>query len=481
MDRFWELLKNKNYFSGHLRHSATISLIVLLAWVPFPFGSNRPWSANLLTALTAFILLLLTLSRISRPTSSSVERKVFWPLFLFGCAVIWAFLQASTWTPASLHHPIWELANDALATSLPGRISVNPAKTVAAATHLVAYGALFWIALHLAKDRSTSKRLFRAVSVIVGLYAYYGLAVYLSGNGTILLYPKWEHQDALSSTFVNRNSFATFAGIGLVCSFTLILNGLAPILRSRSRAKVKIHQMQMVIRSSHLGSFVFMLGTLWALVLSGSRAGIFSTFVGLCVLVALMAPRSGNRSGRLGLAIGGLGILLLIALPASGVLLSRLDQINLFESDRFEIYQLTLRAIGDAPLVGTGLGTFSDVFASYRNLDAFSPSSWTKAHNTYLETWLELGLPAALILQGSIVFIVWQCFKGARRKNKLRHIPAAACSVSALVGVHSMIDFSLQIPAIAAMYAVVLGIGMSNSVVVRNSKHQPGIQTNSSL
>lgn len=470
MDRFWAALRAKGYFSWHLRQSAAIFLIALVAWMPLPFGSNRPWSMLLLTALAAFVLLLVTLSRVSRPAHSKLYRPVFWPLVLYGSAIAWAFVQSSTWTPTFLHHPIWGLAGDALGTELQGRISVNPAKTITSAMLLLAYGALFWSALILARDRTMAKRLFQAIPVVVGLYACYGLIVYLAGNGTILWYPKWEHLDALSSTFVNRNSFATFAGIGLICSLAMILNSLAPILRSRSRTRVKIYQMQLVVRSSHLGSAFVILSALWALMLTGSRAGIVSTFIGVCVLIALMVPRSGRRSFRLGSLLGGLTILLLLAVPASGVLLDRFGQTNLFESDRLEIYRLTLIAIGDAPWLGTGLGTFSEVFAGYRNMDAFTSSSWMKAHNTYLETWLELGLPAALMLQGAVIFLVWQCFRGARRKHRLRYIPAAAFGASILVGMHATLDFSLQIPAIAATFAILLGLAMGSMQVGGKSK-----------
>jgi hypothetical protein len=41
-------------------------------------------------------------------------------------------------------------------------------------------------------------------------------------------------------------------------------------------------------------------------------------------------------------------------------------------------------------------------------------------------------------------------------------------AATALVGFHSIFDFSLQIPAIALTYAVILGLGVAQAAPTRN-------------
>jgi hypothetical protein len=41
--------------------------------------------------------------------------------------------------------------------------------------------------------------------------------------------------------------------------------------------------------------------------------------------------------------------------------------------------------------------------------------------------------------------------------------PAIAVAATVLVGVHAVVDFSLQIPAVAVTYAAILGMGVAQS------------------
>ena len=52
-------------------------------------------------------------------------RQIRIPAALFGAVVLWILLQNATWTPAWLHHPIWQMAADALDKPIDGSISVN--------------------------------------------------------------------------------------------------------------------------------------------------------------------------------------------------------------------------------------------------------------------------------------------------------------------------------------------------------------------
>ena len=85
------------------------------------------------------------------------------------------------------------------------------------------------------------------------------------------------------------------------------------------------------------------------------------------------------------------------------------------------------------------------------------------AHNDYLEAVLELGLPAALLLAAAIALMIGCCLKGVRVRKRMEEFPALACAASVVVGLHALADFSLQIPAIAASYAALLGLGTTQS------------------
>jgi O-antigen ligase len=440
-----------------------VGTLLFLAWIPLPFGSNRLWSESLLNVWAALLLGFCVASAYRRGGFAIGLEKISIPAVLFGSAILWALMQWSSWTPSALHHPIWALAEDTLKIDLPGRITVNPSATLSSVAGLLGYASIFWVAVQLSSRRRVAVTIVKAVAVIAGIYAWYGVLVFLSGNDTILIYQKWEYLSSLTSTFINRNSFATFSGIGLICVLAILLRAVLPVIQSKARVRVRVTQtFEILFRKCSVYLFSGG-GLLAALMLSGSRAGIGSTAVGLVALSVLMIRSRRTKATRLAASVIVIsGIFGLAALPFSELLTSRLDRedTSLSENSRIEVYRLTLAAIGDAPMTGTGLGTFGDIFPYYRDTDVFTSSAWVKAHNTYLETFLELGAPAALALFSAIGMLAWKCGTNASKFRQRRAIPSVAVAVTVLVGVHSLLDFSMQIPSIAATYSVLLGLGV---------------------
>lgn len=153
-----------------------------------------------------------------------------------------------------------------------------------------------------------------------------------------------------------------------------------------------------------------------------------------------------------------------LALAGSGIL-QRLMEDPVVADSRGEIFAATLAAIRDNFLDGTGLGTFRFVFPMYQSprLDAFIDLG----HNDYLQNMLELGIPASLLLFALVGFLVVECVRGVRRRQKGALYPCAAVAASVLVAAHSIVDFSLQIPAVSLVYAAILGIGVAQSLSSR--------------
>ena len=127
------------------------------------------------------------------------------------------------------------------------------------------------------------------------------------------------------------------------------------------------------------------------------------------------------------------------------------------------VYTITLRSIFYAPLLGYGYGTFADVFPMFRDQSVGTGGKWQMAHNTYLEVFQGLGLVFGAMLLASVVMLVWRCVKGATTRQMNETLPCVAASVAFLLGVHSLIDFSLQMQAIAVTFMALLGAGVAQS------------------
>ena len=110
-----------------------------------------------------------------------------------------------------------------------------------------------------------------------------------------------------------------------------------------------------------------------------------------------------------------------------------------------------------------GFDEIADWFETLAKAEKSHAGRFTKAHNTYLENALELGVPAAAALVLSVALLARQCLRALRRRRGVFVYGWMACCGTVLVGCHSTVDFSLQIPAVAVLYAAILGTGCSQS------------------
>ena len=81
---------------------------------------------------------------------------------------------------------------------------------------------------------------------------------------------------------------------------------------------------------------------------------------------------------------------------------------------------------------------------------------------------MELGWPAAAALYAGLALLVFSCLRGASGVY-----PAVLVSCSVLVAVHSLVDFSLEMPANAATYALLLGVGCAQSLSRQSGRGGP--------
>lgn len=440
-------------------------LVTLVALAPLPLASNRPLPAALLGFGAGMALLLWSVS-IARGARIAVPpARIAWPLGLFTAVCLWSLAQ---WLPLPIEawgDPIWSEAGKALGTPLTNRITVNPEATLTGLMRLLTYGIVFWLTLQLTREAEEARRALRTAVFIGAVYASYGLIVYLLGNQWLLIYPKWAYLDALTSTFVNRNSFATFAGLSLLCAVSMLLDSIGHIFSLRRSMRQKL---ALVIEHA-LGDARWMVLAVLiiaiALLLTASRAGVASSLVALLFLFALRQSGGASlRSAAVTLALLGGLLALAVSIGGSG-LMERYarDDVWLNQVKRADIYNTTWAVIASNPWTGTGLGTYEDVIAGYRDGSIDMRYKIDKAHNSYLETIAELGLPAALALHTALLLLALRAAKGLAERRRNRSLPAIGLAATLLVALHALVDFSLQISAVAIFYVFILGLSVSQS------------------
>ncbi|HZI93979.1 MAG TPA: O-antigen ligase family protein, partial [Patescibacteria group bacterium] len=124
-------------------------------------------------------------------------------------------------------------------------------------------------------------------------------------------------------------------------------------------------------------------------------------------------------------------------------------------------WRYTLRILHDYPIVGSGLGTFPEAWIYY--YPGGTAGIWKEAHNDYLQVAAETGIAgAAVFAWGLFRFLKRYLFRmprvapGEWAGDVHVHHGIAIGLLSILL--HSMVDFSLQVAAIALLFVVLSAI-----------------------
>lgn len=438
-------------------------LVIFVALSPLPLGANRPWAWSLFALVFAIIgLIFFILIGFKKYRWDIVIKPLKYPLCLMSIPVLWSLVQISPWIPDTWAHPFWHLASTHLTIAVTPRISLNPAETLTALMKLLSYLLVFFLSMQFNRQRSNAEFTFTVIAYSGFIYALYGLIIFFGQYQTVL-WLEAAYKTDVSSTFINRNSYATYAGLTLLCWFPSLLKRLNDSLIYGLRGH---YGRQYFIENFLLHAWlpiIMSFSIFTALFLSHSRGGFLSTLLALIAFLtcALAAGKFKTHRGLL-LSCVIIGMFSLSFWQSSNKLLERMDKISLEHNDRLDAYTILQSAIADNRWLGVGYGTFPDSFRLYR--DESIRGFYDKAHNTYLENLFELGIIPAIAMLSAIVWVTIICCRGIWLRKRDWYYPGIGFSASILVGVHALVDFSLQMPAIAYTYALIIGAAYAQSL-----------------
>jgi hypothetical protein len=127
-------------------------------------------------------------------------------------------------------------------------------------------------------------------------------------------------------------------------------------------------------------------------------------------------------------------------------------------TSRAELYRLTLSHLLEHPWLGAGYLQFHTLVEAHRaELPSYGAENVTYfAHNDYLQTLMELGLPGALGLLAIVVLPFWLAKKSARLVDQRLRLFAALSGMAAMA-IHALVDFPFYVPACLFLFGVLLG------------------------
>lgn len=439
-----------------------VCLVMLLVLAPFPVGSVPDWAWKLEGGVAGGLLALWTVTRLRPAAAVPVALGPMLPFAVpFALLVAWIWLQTVPGLLPALQHPVWAEAGRVLGLDLAPTLSIDPTRSRIWLIRILLYGVVFFLALQMARDVKRAQHLFWALGIGAALYACYGLANHFAGSRDILWYADTARYPGVTATFVHRGSFATYAGLCLLC-----VTGL--IVKRVQDEEIRTAGFLDAIRAG----IEFTFGRSWfllvawavlvvAIFLSESRAGSLSTLAALVVLSLAIGLRQASRWRATALLLFAvLSAASIFFASSGGDLAERLGAQDPL-SYRLRGYEAIVGAIEERPLAGTGLGTFADAFAVVKPPE--QRNNWAQAHNSYLEGALELGLPGYGLELLVLLALGWRCLAGARDRRRDGVFPAVGLAATVLIAIEATVDISLQNAAVVMTYAAMMGVAVAQS------------------
>lgn len=382
--------------------------------------------------------------------------RTSWPAFaLLGAAFALVLLHLLPLPPA-----LWQ--------ALPGRETITqiaqvsdaanvwrPLSMAPDATRNALYSLFVPLAVLLLGVQLSQEERFRLLPLMIALGALSGLIGLLQVAGPTggpLYFYDITNGDSAVGLFANRNHASVFLG----CLFPML--AIYASAETRTREQFRLRTWLVV----SLGALLVPL-----ILVAGSRTGLFTGLLGLLSIPLLVRSQ---RAGTLGSKVPARSLLLFatgaICVAGLGLLFTLLSKDRaidrLLTSDtggdrRFEIWGPVTEMARQYQPLGSGIGSYVEVFQLGEPRSILTLNYSNHAHNDLLETWLTGGVPALALLAVAILLLAWRALHlWRRRTNGSRRIGYArmASVVVALLLLASLSDYPLRVPSIMCLIAV---------------------------
>lgn len=452
--------------------------VLLLALSPLPMGANRDWAWSPIVVVIAILAVLCGLFSGARggfEVTAAERRPLIWLFGAFGFFLFIALLQMLPFAPATPSATIYARAREILGQAHAAVPSLSIDASVYTLLRCLACALVFLTARALCRDAASARLLMLGLLVSAIVVVGYGMYMQVTTqNCYVGSYLKKEGEfnpgDSclMSGTFVGPNNFACYLGMAVVAAVALLLGDFSGEHRRRRRHRDEDddeeeeaygYRRQWLTGGSLAYGAIAVLCT-GGILISGSRAGFVATAGGVLLFGYLLA-RGRRNTGVLmrRTALASLVVGLVVLVIAGNSLLRKTFEATQ-NYNRVIVWKTSLKAVRDSPLLGWGLGSYTDVYNLYQPPEIILTND--KAHSTPLELTVELGIPGS-IAANLLVLIPWLMAWRAAIRSRHRAIPAAAFAVAAVPILHSTIDFSLQMPAIGFMTSAFLGVGWAHA------------------
>lgn len=438
-----------------------LAVIGIFCYAALAWGSNEPWAMALVSMATLAVLAGKTIWDCWRGKVQLLAAWAFVPLLLFLGHVGLQRLRPAT----ALHQG-----------SVSPPLTLEPHSTGLYLLLAASYVALIFLVAHGFRSRGQVKRLIWFVVALGVFEAFYGLFQYLGDNNYIWWYAKTAYLGLATGTLINRNHYAFLLNLSICCGFGYLYYRSVRLLRGQN---LSVRSVLAAPGSAQLAWLILWLGLMGlALVFSMSRMGIVAMLAGIGVMIVCATVSEHSKRTRImGLALLSLIIGLAVYAGIDAVLarFELITQSGYLENDRLPIWRQAWSMAQGHTTFGQGLGTFQWSFPAYEDFEPDTPAQY--AHNDYLQALTEVGWVGLLLIAAAFAASWRTAMRNLVRSSDplVRGIGLATLGVLTVAVVQEITDFSLYIPGVAALFAVLLGLNFRAAVLRREGERPAAV------
>jgi O-antigen ligase len=322
--------------------------------------------------------------------------------------------------------------------------SLEPYRTVGSAVWLLPAAAVLGGIVVLGAYRSSWLAWVLAAVTLVSVAI--GALQLVGGEGSSVYFYAITNFGAMTGFFSNANHLATLLLATIPFLAALYLNAV-----SKGRSIKKSSGLLVVLAGT---AAVLAVGLVGAASIAG--AGLAVPVTAASVLLVL------SRKRRIP-AWSGLLVALLLVGSVAAAFSSPFNnnltgaKAHTAEESRLKSFTITGRAAREFLPVGSGVGTFQQVYREREDPNSVSRVYMNHAHGDYLELALEAGLPGLLLVLAFVAWWLRRTFVLWRRDDADPFARAATIAIGAMLA-HSAVDYPLRTAAISAVFAMCCGL-----------------------
>lgn len=460
-----------------------VAVIVLLAWGVLAFGAVYPWAYWPLLVGAAFIGLEgLGLTRVKNhlPEASegsavigSVDRSVplgvIIGLVAVSLGIIAQLVPLPTHALSFLSPATVTLLNEfsvlfarGVVTAHP--LSIHPEATAVALTFLTVLTLLV-----AGLTRAFSVTGIRAVAAgisILGVVVALTAIVQQATINTGRIYGFWtpEAGSSFYGPFVNKNHFAGWMIMAMSVALGCFAGRLARAMRDVEgdwRKKLLWLSSPAASQLILVAGAVLVMGV--SLLMSLSRSGVICSLLAFVLMARLIIRKQHGKTRKAtGLSYLAAAVVAIAGWIGTEAIAQRFAGAPWIGMEgRGGAWVDGLEVVQDFWATGTGMNTYGDAMLLYQRHQPHL--HYVQAHNDYLQIAAEggllVGLPAVITI-GLFVTYVRRRLREDRPDSMSYWVRAGACVGLLAIGLQETVEFSLQMPGNAAMFATLTAIAL---------------------